>query len=70
VDLTVPKLLLMEAGVAGTVAAYLSGRPEELVEGSAAQPLALLFLANFARLVAAACVGRALAASLQREQPS
>jgi hypothetical protein len=66
----VPKLLLMEAGAAGMVAAYLSDRLEVLIEGSAAQPFALLFLANFARMVAAACVGRALAASLQREQPS
>ena len=54
-------LLGVAAGVVGTAAAYLGGSPEELIEGSAVRPLALLFLSDVARLVAAACIGLAFA---------
>jgi hypothetical protein len=62
-DLTVPKLLLLGAvaGAASVAAIYLGGRPEELMEGPTVRPLALLFLADIVRVVAAACVGLALA---------
>ena len=62
-DLMVPKLLALgaAAGIVGAAAAYLGGRPEELVEGPAVRPLALLFLADAARMAAAVCVGLALA---------
>jgi len=62
-DLTVPGLLLLGAvaGAAGAAAAYLGGRPEELMEGPAVRPLALLFLADIVRVIAALCVGLALA---------
>ncbi len=42
-------------------AAYLGGSPETLVEGPAALPLTLLFLADTLRMGAAVCVGLALA---------
>jgi hypothetical protein len=62
-DLTVPMLFLLGAvaGAVGAAAAYLGGRPEELMEGPTVRPLALLFLADIVRVVAAACVGLALA---------
>lgn len=62
-NLPVQRLLLAGAfsGIAGIVAAYLGGRPETLVEGSAVLPLALLFFAATLRIGAAACVGVALA---------
>ena len=62
-DVATQRLLLLgaAAGVAGMAAAYLGGRPETLVEGPAALPLTLLFLADTLRMGAAVCVGLALA---------
>ena len=57
-----PRLLLAgaAAGVAGALAAYLGGRPEDL-GAPAALPLALLFLADALRVTAAVCLALALA---------
>ncbi len=62
-DVTTQRLLLLKAatGGAGMAATYLGGRPETLVEGPAALPLTLLFLADTLRMGAAVCVGLALA---------
>ncbi|MDQ4064056.1 MAG: hypothetical protein M3122_09295 [Actinomycetota bacterium] len=62
-DVTTQRLLLLKAatGGAGMAATYLGGRPETLVEGPAALPLTLLFLADTLRMGAAVCVGLTLA---------
>lgn len=61
--LPTPRLLLRAAatGAAGIAAALLGGRPEALADGPAAAPLALLFVANAARICAATALALALA---------
>ena len=71
-DSPVPKLLLLGvvAGTVGVAATYLGGHPEKLVEGSALEPLALLFFADVLRMCTAVLLAMLVGFLLETALPA